>query len=37
MPVRTHREICAKRDRMWRNRDLYPGLEIHALDFAFDM
>jgi hypothetical protein len=36
-PVRTKAEIIAKRNRMWENRHLYPDLQIHCLDFAFDM
>jgi hypothetical protein len=37
LPVRTRAEIAAKRARMEQNRHLNPGLQIHCLDFAFDM
>lgn len=36
LPVRTAGEIQAKRARMENNRQLYPGLEIHCIDFAFE-
>lgn len=37
LPVRSHGKILEMRERYWRNRDLHPDLQIHAVDFALDL
>lgn len=36
-PIRTRSQIIRKRERVTRNKCLYPGIQLHALDFALDM